>query len=647
MGTLSWIDMAVFFGSLLVVMILGLWAGRKEDTAEDYYLAGKTTRWWGVAGSIFGSNVSANHIVGMMGIGFTVGFAQSHFEITAILGLILLCYGFLPVYRRLNIYTLSEYLSRRYNEPSRIIYAVIMLVTIVAIQTVPAFYIGSRSLNILLLDNETVDAALEKDKVRAAANKDLPPEEVEQPKETSLQIKYNSYVIGILIMAVVTGTYTVIGGLKAVIVTDVLQSVMMLVAGVIVAYLTFAKIGGWTAMMALDNAAEGAAKMHLYLPSDHKDLPWTGVLTGLMILHLNYWGTNQFIVQRVLSARSDKDARIGVIVAGFFKLTIPFISIGTGVAAFYLFSRSHPGVPFDSDTTFPMLIRQVVSPVRAGLAGIVAAGLVGAILSSIDSMLNSAATIITFDFYQRLYRPKASQRELILVGRACIVVIVTTSALLAILIMDPNAKSHFFLNIAAHTSKLAAGVVVAFAMGMFWRRATPAGGLSAIVSGIVFSYGIQFLYDGYLVTKYPALVGVLGEQLNFCHTAIVAAFLAAVVHVVVSLRTSVDPEKSKLTWTQLGGHDPRRLRRAVVAIVVTILFYAALGAAVFYEVLTPLAAGAIAAACVIALFVTAAWGQVQRREADGTPSILALIREDRVWAGLLLGVAMFMLFYFY
>ena len=130
---LSRLDYAIFFGSLILVMIIGLWAGRKEDTAEDFYLAGKGARWWGVAGSIFGSNVSANHIVGMMGVGFSLGFVESHFEITAIAGLLLLCYFFLPVYRKLNIYTLSDYLSRRYDDRSRVAYALIMITIIVVV----------------------------------------------------------------------------------------------------------------------------------------------------------------------------------------------------------------------------------------------------------------------------------------------------------------------------------------------------------------------------------------------------------------------------------------------------------------------------------------------------------------------------------
>ena len=145
---LSTLDYAIFFGSLILVMIIGLWAGRKEDTAEDFYLAGKGARWGGVAGSIFGSNVSANHIVGMMGVGFSLGFVESHFEITAIAGLLLMCYCFLPVYRKLNIYTLSDYLSRRYDDKSRVAYSVIMILIITMVMMMMSFYIGSRSVNI-------------------------------------------------------------------------------------------------------------------------------------------------------------------------------------------------------------------------------------------------------------------------------------------------------------------------------------------------------------------------------------------------------------------------------------------------------------------------------------------------------------------
>ena len=654
MGTFTPLDLCVFVGSLLAVMIVGLWAGRKEKTSEDYYLAGKSTRWWGVAGSIFGSNVSANHIVGMMGVGFSLGFVESHFEITAIAGLLLLCYGFLPVYRRLNLYTLSEYLGRRYNEPCRVIYAMLMLTTIVIIQMVPAFYIGSRSLNILFLEESEVSPTVSST-VQNAMQEAHPPagsvtEDAVQAagtKPRAVRIQTRSYVIGILVMALVTGIYTIVGGLKAVIVTDVLQSIMMITAALIVAILTFgtSEIGGWSGMMATDRAAGAMSKMHLYLPSNHPQRPWTGVLTGLLILHVNYWGTNQFIVQRALSARSDRDARIGIIFAGFFKLAIPFLSIGTGVAAYYLFLEQFPGAQFDGDTAFPMLIRQVVSPVGLGIVGLVAAGLVGAILSSIDSMLNSGATIITFDLYRRYLRPQASEAELILAGRLCIAVFVGGAALLTILVMDPNREEHFFTYVAGHTSKLVTGVVIAFVLGMFWRRATPAGGLAAILAGVVASYSVEAIYNKYLGTN-ETIAAVLGTRLNFLHSAFIAAVLAAVVHVVVSLVTRVDAKKALLTWTALGGHDPLVLRKIVRWLIVSLALYAALGAAVVYEFLTPTVAGIVAAAWTWSLFLASANSAVRQHD-KSQQGFWSLLTEDRTWAGLLAATAIFMLYHYY
>jgi hypothetical protein len=277
---LSTTDLIIFFGSLIAVMGLGLWVGRKEDSSEDYFLAGRSTRWWGVAGSIFGSNVSANHIVGMMGVGFAVGFAQSHFEITAIAGLLMLCYFFLPVYRKLNVYTLSDYLSRRYDDRSRFSYALIMVIIMVVIQMVPGFYIGSRSINILLqgdtgrkavaeavaapdgklseikilhggeaygtapkvlINNKEVDfleASLLDGQVEKVVMNTSAPEayqglplsisfsggNLENPAISPGDVDPLNYQLGILIMALITGAYVIIGGLKAVIITDVIRT---------------------------------------------------------------------------------------------------------------------------------------------------------------------------------------------------------------------------------------------------------------------------------------------------------------------------------------------------------------------------------------------------------------------------------------
>jgi len=620
---LTTFDFIVFFGSLLGVMLLGLWAGRNESTSQDFFLAGRNVRWWGVAGSIFGSNISANHMVGMMGVGFSLGFAESHFEITAIAGLLLMCYCFLPVYRKLNIYTLSDYLSRRYDDKSRIAYSVIMILIITMVMMLPAFYIGSRSVNFLLVDQAHINDVLQSAGGGAAK---------------AIEINKTYYVIGVLIMALVTGVYTIVGGLKAVIVTDVLQSVLMLTGALIVAYFTFSEVGGWSGMRELDSA--GKDLVHLYLPSDHPQRPWTGMLSGLLVLHFYYWGANQFIVQRALAAKSDKEARIGIITAGFVKLLIPFISIGTGIAAYYVFSKKLPGVAIDGDTAFPLLLREVVAPAGiAGLVGLVAAGLIGAILSSVDSMMNSAATLITFDIYKRYINPEASDHQLIKIGRILIGVMVVGCALLTVLVFDPNTKQLFFTYVASHQSKLVGGVVVAFAVGMLWKGATAAGGFASIITGVIVSYAIIPIYSS-SIGKIEFFENLFGSQLNFFHGVFIAAICAVIANVVVSKLTQADSEKSKLTFVGLNIFTESSLRLLVVKILISLAVYAMLGFGMWKEILSPTSAAVVGSLWTWGMFVSASL--MDNSQAEGS----SLIKDDRIWGGLLAACAVFMLFYF-
>ena len=451
---LSAFDIFIFLASILAVLAIGLWAGRREESTKDFYLAGKDVPWWGVAGSIFGTNVSAEHLIGMLGIGYSIGFAQAHFEYGAIAGLLILAFVFLPLYRGMGLYTLSEYLGKRYDERSSVLYSAFNILTIVIVRMALGFYIGARALSYLL-------------------------------DGTALEIGYSA---GILIFAVVTATYTVIGGLKAVIWTDFLQSVLLLLAGIFVAVLVFGQpeIGGFTALLAKDAALPAAEqKFHLYLPPDHPQLPWTGVFSGLLIIHIFYWSTNQFIAQRALAARSKYDARMGILAAGFLKLLIPFVSIATGVAAGFLFeSRMATGelaaLPLPDDA-FPLLVQMIV-PAGYGLVGIITAGLIGAILSSIDSMMNSGATLFTFDFYKRYVNPGASEKRLILVGRVAILVFVGIGAGIAALIYTEDAADNFFLKVPAQIGHVVPGMAVAFLAGVLWRRASASGAFWAMLA---------------------------------------------------------------------------------------------------------------------------------------------------------------------
>ena len=522
---LTSLDIVVFLASIALVMGVGLWAGRREKDAEGYFLAGRSIPWWGVAGSVFGTNVSAEHLVGMLGLGYSIGFAQAHFEYGAIAGLMMLCFVFLPLYRRMGVYTLSEYLGRRYDERSRVMFSLISIVTIVFVRMALAFYIGARALGYLL-------------------------------KGTPLE---TGYTTGIVILAVITSAYTIWGGLKAVIWTDVVQSILLLAAGVFVAVLVFStpEIGGFGGLLALDAALpEAEQKFHLYLPTDHPQLPWTGVFSGLLLMHFFYWGTNQFIAQRALAARSDFDARMGLVTAGFLKLLIPFVSISAGIAAGHLFQQrlvtgELAALP-QPDDAFPLLVRLVV-PAGYGLMGLITAGLIGAILSTIDSMMNSGATLFTFDFYKRYWNREAAERELILAGRVAILVSVVLAALVAGIIYTENEADNFFLKVPAQTGHLVPGVLIAFLFGVLWRGGTATAAFAAILAAPFFSFGLEWGYNAWLAASLPGAETVrpwLGSQLNFLHrTALTSLFAGAVLLLGSRLDPNGrDPDAERYTW---------------------------------------------------------------------------------------------------
>ncbi len=704
---LGLLDYIIFFGTLAGVMLIGFLAGRKDKSSEDYFLAGRSIRWFGVAGSIFGSNVSANHMVGMLGIGFSIGFAQSHFELGAIAGLLLMCYGFLPVYRKLKIYTLSEYLERRFDHRSRLMYAVIMVTLMAFVQMVPALYIGSRTIcelmggNAIVTENSAVSEQADGEEGDAdiALLEDHAGQTLAQlamPAKLKRMVNMNYYIWFVIALGAIAASYTILGGLKAVIYTDVIQSVLMLLAGIGVAFATFHAIGGWGEMMAFDNAA-ASSKMNLYLPTNHPQLPWSGVLTGLMCMHCFYWGTNQFIVQRALAATSDKEARTGIIVAGFLKLLIPFFAIATGVAAFYLFETSadFKDLQIDPDTAFPVLINKLIKPIGLGLVGLIAAGLIGAILSSIDSMMNSAATIITVDIYKRYFRHEASDREMIQMGKIVIVVLMMAAATIAILVINPNSEKNFFLTIADYSNILTPGLLATFLLGIFWKRGTRLAAFVTILAGIGFSLVVPPLYnsdmprgtydlaltensrlaekvtqmnvkaippelqamtvtqlqqhlDKQVRPQVTPLMRHFGPQLNFFHRVIFVILLSGVVFVVVSQLHPPDPEKSRNTWTDLGGHAPDHLRSLALTILVSILVYALLGWLMYRGTLPPTVAALLAASWTLGAYLREILRSTGSEESDPDQGIgRRLLRDERLLAGLLAATAMFMMYYFY
>jgi SSS family solute:Na+ symporter len=326
------------------------------------------------------------------------------------------------------------------------------------------------------------------------------------------------------------------GGMRAVVRIENIITILMVIAVVTVGVCTLwqPEIGGFTGLLNLDKSSRGLHKMNLYLPSDHPDLPWTGVFSGLLVLHGFFWTTNQFEVQRVLAARSERDAQLGAIAAGFLKLTIPFFSIAAGVAAAYLFKYKYGMTDVKPDDAFIYLIGQVI-PKGFGLIGLIMAGFLGAIFSSIYSMLNSLSTITAMDVFKRYVYKNAEDKSLVLIGKISVIIACLIGVLLAWWSFDPNADGNFFLVLSKNTSYLKPGVVSAFFLAVLWKRVHPLSAAVAIIIAPLLSFGVEFIYDDWL-SGYPNWRNIFGERLNFMHRVFVVFVICLAVQIGMSLK---------------------------------------------------------------------------------------------------------------
>jgi solute:Na+ symporter, SSS family len=502
LSSLSTLDTLVLVGILIFLTGASFWAGlRRKDTEEDYFMAGRSLRWWSVAGSIYGTNVSANQIIGMLGVGYTIGFAQSHYEVLAIFPILVLAYIFVPIYRKKEVFTLSQFLASRYDDRSQTAYALLNILFIL-VQLIGFFYLGSRQLILL-------------------------------SQESALALSYGQ---GIVLIACVTCLFTVIGGMESVVIADNIQTVLMVMAAILVGVMTFAQpeIGGFAGLLDLDaSLPRPDQKMHLYLPPSHPDLPWSGAFTGLMLLHFFYWTTNQYQVQRVLAAASDYDAKIGVLAAGFLKLTIPFFSVAAGVAAAFLFRERFGEAAIKSDDAFLRLMALVV-PAGVGLQGLILAGLISAIFSTIYSMMNSLTTMLSVDIYLKFVKPNATEKQTVTFGRIAIVLMCALASYLSWATFDPSSNGNFFLMLSRQTSYLKPGIVVAFFLGILWRKSNPLAAVVTMLAAPVFGIGSEWLYDGWL-GNIPSVASLFGTKLNFMHRVLLTTFFCILLQVSLTM----------------------------------------------------------------------------------------------------------------
>ncbi len=593
---LSIVDILVVIALLCFIVGASMYSSFKKKSSEEYFMASRSLRWWSVAGSIFGTNIHAQQIIGMMGVGYSIGFAQSHYEVWAIPAILIVAYVFVPIYRKRNFFTLSQFLEKRYNSTARLVYTCLMI-TFIMIQLVGGFYIGSRTLGLLF------------------SGMSIEP----------------SYLQGIIVIALVTIVFTVFGGMESVVIADNILTIIMIISVLLIGTLTYMQpeIGGLWNLLALDHAQEN--KMHLYLPSNHPNLPWSGIFSGLTILNMFYWTTNQYQVQRVLAAKTDRDARLGSIVAGFLKLIIPFFSIAAGTAAFYIFKNRYGADAIKPDDTFLTLLKTVV-PMGYGFVGLILAGLTCAIFSAIYSMMNSVSTMLAFDIYKKYIKPDASDKMTVRFGQLFVVLMCFIAINFAYFTYDPTSKDNFFLILAKQTSYIKPGLVVVFFWGVFWKKTNPMAAVAVLIASPFIGLCCDMLYNNVLVQN-DFIKNTFGEQFNFLYRVFsifaIGSLLIYILSKIFHQKDSVLREEASELTVSLAGAN--KVIAAVTAIHLPLIVM------VLNQIITPQFAAFPAATLTFGIFI---WFLKKDK------SEYKFYENDIFYAGLLTAAMAWIMYYF-
>ena len=528
--SLDWAVIALYFA---LVFGVAVWATVRErankGSSADYFLAGRDAGWFLVGGSLFASNIGSEHLVGLAGTGAASGVAVAQFEVLASLILLLLGWVFVPFYLSSGVFTMPEFLERRYSAGARWYLAVISIIGYVLTKISVTIAAGGIVFEALM----GID-----------------------------------FWTGALVVVVVTGVYTVFGGLRAVLYTDLLQMFVLVGGSIAVTVLGLSALGGWDAMQ----QSVAPAFMDLWKPMSDPDFPWTGILFGAPILGIWYWCTDQFIVQRVLAAHDQEHARAGTIFAGYLKLLPLFIFVIPGVIAYALSQQGRLALD-TPDQALPALMGALL-PV--GLRGLVVAGLLAALMSSLSSVFNSTSTLVTWDVYKKI-RPDASERQLVLVGQATTAVLVGFGLLWIPLMQLVSAQLYQYLqSVQAYISPPIAAV---FLLGISWRRVNAQGAIASLGTGFVLGMGRLIAelnkgrLDGLLFTY---------ADINFLHFAVLLFGVCTVVLVGVSLLTPPpdDDRVEGLTFATLDARvrpgAERGRRRDLVLTLGLVLCVAAL-----------------------------------------------------------------------
>ena len=470
------LDIIIFAAYLLVIVGLGIWISHrkknKDKTAEDYFLAGKSLPWWTIGASLIAANISAEQFIGMSGSGFAGGFAVASYEFMAALTLIIVAKFFMPVFVKQGIYTIPEFVEKRYSRQLKTILAIFWLGLFIFVNLTSVLFLGAKAIDTII---GTGDGSL--------------------------------IIPAIIGLGVIAALYSITGGLSSVAWTDILQVILLVLGGLITTVVALQVISpDGTISQGVRHLTDVAGdRMHLILPKDdpeYHNMPGIAMLIGgLWVANLYYWGFNQYIIQRAFAAKSLPEAQKGLAFAAFLKLLIPFIVVIPGIVAYVMYTEGHFGAvealtkangALNNDNAYPWLISSFIP---TGLKGLVLAALAAAIISSLASMLNSASTIFTMDIFKPYFTSKAEERlgrepRLVAVGQISAGLFLIIAILIAPLL---GSVGQMFQYIQEYTGLVSPGILALFLLGLFWKKTTNKGAITGVVLSIPIALAIKFL----------------------------------------------------------------------------------------------------------------------------------------------------------
>ncbi len=530
LGVIDWIVVGLYF---LLIAGISIWSIRKKkDSPTEYFLANRNLGWFVIGASILASNVGSEHIVGLAGTGAKSGLAMGHYELHSWI-VLMLGWVFVPFYMRSKVFTMPEFLERRYNDKTRWLLSIVQLLSYVIAKVSVTIYAGAVVFNSFL----GVD-----------------------------------FWTGATVLIVITGLYTIFGGLHAVMYTEALQAIILLGGSIILTISGLIQIGGW------NNLIHSVPSNHLnmFLPLSDPNFPWIGILFASPIVGIWYWCTDQHIVQRCLAARNEQQARRGTIFAAFLKLLPFFIFMIPGLIA-YALANSGKIQLAQSDQAFPTLVKALL-PV--GIRGILAGGILAALMSSLAAVYNACSTLFTLDIYQKI-KPQTSEKELVQVGRITTGVVVVLG--MVWIPMMKGISDILYQYLQSVQSYLAPPIAAVFLLGVFSKRINGRAAITTMVVGFII--GIVRIVLELLKNNLSGILYAFAT-LNFLYFCIFLFVISVTLLIVISLLTERPSEEqlNGLTYGTTVAADKATSRASwnlrdvvlsliVVAIIITVFFY--------------------------------------------------------------------------